>query len=240
MDSRLYKKSLIEAPLRGMKRAILFLALAIVGLPTMAQERNVLRDSLSAAMENLAYHPDSLDLRLKKASWNVMLEQWQYARDEYDYVLRRDPDNLAALFFRAFVNEKQKRYKFAKLDYEHLLTVVPGHFEGRLGLALLNQRDCHYTEAMDQINMLVSQFPDSAVAYAARAGIEMERKMYDVAEFDYGKAIELKPDVVDYWLNRANVRILMKRKKEAREDLDKMVERGVPRANLVEWYAKCR
>ncbi len=206
----------------------------------MAQDRNALRDSLSVAMDKLAYHPDSLDLRLKKASWNVMLEQWQYARDEYDYVLRRDPDNLAALFFRAFVNEKQKRYKFAKLDYEHLLTVVPGHFEGRLGLALLNQRDCHYTEAMDQINMLVSQFPDSAVAYAARAGIEMERKMYDVAEFDYGKAIGLNPDEVGYWLNRVNVRILMKRKKEAREDLDNMVKRGVPRANLMDWYAKCR
>lgn len=226
--------------MRCKKHAMMVLAFAFACQPMMSQDRNVLRDSLSVAIEKLAYHPDSLDLRLKKASWNVMLEQWQYARDEYDYVLRRDPDNLAALFFRAFVNEKQKRYKFAKLDYEHLLTVVPGHFEGRLGLALLNQRDCHYTEAMDQINMLVAQHPDSAVAYAARAGIEVERKMYDVAEFDYGKAIGLRPDVVDYWLNRANVRILMKRKKEAREDLDKMVERGVPRANLVEWYAKCR
>ncbi len=240
MDCRLYKESIGTPALRGMKQAMLFLALAFGGLTAMAQDRNALRDSLSVAMDKLAYHPDSLDLRLKKASWNVMLEQWQYARDEYDYVLRRDPDNLAALFFRAFVNEKQKRYKFAKLDYEHLLTVVPGHFEGRLGLALLNQRDCHYTEAMDQINMLVSQFPDSAVAYAARAGIEMERKMYDVAEFDYGKAIGLNPDEVGYWLNRVNVRILMKRKKEAREDLDNMVKRGVPRANLMDWYAKCR
>ena len=154
--------------------------------------------------------------------------------------MRRDPNNLAALFYRAFVNEQQKRYKFARLDYEHLLSLVPGNFEATLGLALLNQKDSHYTEALDMINLLVTQHPDSAVAYAARGGMEVERKMYGPAEYDYSKAIELKPLNTDFRLNRANVRILMKRKKEAREDLDAMVKLGVPRAKLIEWYRKCK
>ena len=222
-----------------MKTLILVLALMALNANTMfAQTRQQLRDSLSAASEALSFHPDSLNLRLKKASWNVQLEEWQYARDEYDYVLRRDPNNLAALFYRAFVNEQQKRYKFARLDYEHLLSLVPGNFEATLGLALLNQKDSHYTEALDMINLLVTQHPDSAVAYAARGGMEVERKMYGPAE--YSKAIELKPLNTDFRLNRANVRILMKRKKEAREDLDAMVKLGVPRAKLIEWYRKCK
>lgn len=224
-----------------MKTLILVLALMALNANTMfAQTRQQLRDSLSAASEALSFHPDSLNLRLRKASWNVQLEEWQYARDEYDYVLRRDPNNLAALFYRAFVNEQQKRYKFARLDYEHLLSLVPGNFEATLGLALLNQKDSHYTEALDMINLLVAQHPDSAVAYAARGGMEVERKMYGLAEYDYSKAIELKPLNTDFRLNRANVRILMKRKKEAREDLDEMVKLGVPRANLIEWYRKCK
>ena len=224
-----------------MKTLILVLALMVLNANTMfAQTRQQLRDSLSAASEALSFHPDSLNLRLRKASWNVQLEEWQYARDEYDYVLRRDPNNLAALFYRAFVNEQQKRYKFARLDYEHLLSLVPGNFEATLGLALLNQKDSHYTEALDMINLLVTQHPDSAVAYAARGGMEVERKMYGLAEYDYSKAIELKPLNTDFRLNRANVRILMKRKKEAREDLDAMVKLGVPRANLIEWYRKCK
>ena len=33
------------------------------------------------------------------------------------------------------------------------------------------------TEALNQINMLVAQHPNNAVAYAARGGIELERKM---------------------------------------------------------------
>lgn len=224
-----------------MKTLILVLALMALNANTMfAQTRQQLRDSLSTASEALSFHPDSLNLRLRKASWNVQFEEWQYARDEYDYVLRRDPNNLAALFYRAFVNEQQKRYKFARLDYEHLLSLVPGNFEATLGLALLNQKDSHYTEALDMINLLVTQHPDSAVAYAARGGMEVERKMYGPAEYDYSKAIELKPLNTDFRLNRANVRILMKRKKEAREDLDEMVKLGVPRANLIEWYRKCK
>lgn len=202
--------------------------------------RQQLRDSLAVASEQLSYHLDSLDLRLRKAGWNLQLEQWQYAHDEYDYVLRREPYNLAALFYRAFVNEKQQRYKFARLDYENLLSIVPNHFEARLGLALLNDKDNRYTDAINQINLLVMQHPDSAVAYAARAGMEVERKMYAPAEYDYGKAIELAPSNIDYLLSRANVRIIMKRKAEARDDLDCMVRLGVSRASLVDWYRKCR
>lgn len=223
-----------------MKKMFLVIVFAVIAIGGAAQNRAALRDSLAAAVERLAYSPDSLDLRLKKASWNVQLEQWQYAKNEYDYVLGRDPQNIAALFYRAYVNEKLNRYGFARLDYENLLSVLPGNFEGRLGLALLNQKDHHYTDAIDQINLLVAQYPDSAVAYAARGGIEMERKMYDLAEFDYGKAISLAPDDMDYRLSRVNVRLLLRRKDEARDDLDEMVRRGIPRANLMDWYAKCR
>ena len=222
-----------------MKRLLLFFAFA-VPLVVCAQDRNALRDSLSLAADRLAYYPDSIDLRLKKASWNVELEQWQYAKDEYDYVLKREPYNIAALFYRAFVNEKMMRYGFARLDYENLLSVVPGNFEGRLGLALLNQKDHHYTEALDNINILVSQHPDSAVAYAARGGMEQERNMLELAEYDYGKAIELSPDNMDYRLNRVDIRLRLKRKDEARADLDEMVKRGVSRASLTHWYSKCR
>ena len=67
-----------------------------------------------------------------------------------------------------------------------------------------------------------------------------ERKMYTPAEYDFSRAIELQPTNTDYRLNRANIRLLTNRKKEAREDLDAMVLLGIPRANLNEWYKKCR
>ena len=121
-----------------------------------------------------------------------------------------------------------------------MLTVVPGNFEAQLGLALLNQKDKHYREAMDGINILVEAFPDSAVAYAARAGMEKERKMYDIAVYDFDKAISIEPDNQDYKLNKIDALILAGRKEEAERCLNELVKAGTPKASLMELYKRCK
>ncbi|MBR1462765.1 MAG: tetratricopeptide repeat protein [Prevotella sp.] len=220
------------------KRVLLLMLLMMMAGINAAQDWKTMKDSLENAVERLAYHPDSIDLRLRKASWNMRLEQWEYAKDEYDYVLSREPMNLSALFFRAYVNEKLHRYHFARLDYQNLLTVVPTNFEGRLGLALLNQKDKHYTEAMDQMHILIEQHPDSAVAYAALAGMEKERELYELAIYDYSKAIALDPSNTDYLLNRADLYIKLKKPTDARNDLERLVTLGVPKQSLEEMFDK--
>lgn len=224
-----------------MQRLTLILLLVLSLTPSVrAQDRQALRDSLALAADRLAYHPDSIDLRLKKASWNVELEQWQFALDEYSYIIERQPDNLAARFFRAFVNEKLHRNKFARLDYEAVLMHAPGHFEALLGLALLCQKEKRYTEAYNHINVLVDLHPDSAVAYAARAGMEYDRQMYDLAEYDYREAMKLQPTNTDYAVNHIDVLLLLKRREEAREELDRLVAAGIARQSLRQLYDRCR
>ena len=222
-----------------MRKTLLSILLAVTTI-AVAQTQQELRDSLKLITQQSSFAPDSIDLRLKKASYNVMLEQWEYAKNEYDYVLNRDPLNIAALYYRAYVNERLGRYNFARLDYQNLLTVVPGNFEAQLGLALLNQKDKHYREAMDGINILVEAFPDSAVAYAARAGMEKERKMYDIAVYDFDKAISIEPDNQDYKLNKIDALILAGRKEEAERCLNELVKAGTPKASLMELYKRCK
>lgn len=223
-----------------MKKSVFIATLLLFALCGQAQDKQSLRDSLAAATEALAYHPDSVDLRLKKAAWNVELEQWQYAKDDYDRVLRKEPDNVAALYYRAFVNEKLGRYNFARLDYQNLIRLVPGNFEIQLGYALLNQKDHHYTEAMDQMNLLVSQYPDSALAYAARAGMEVERGQYELASYDYEEAILRDGTNTDYILAHADVLITLGRKEKARKQLDRLVALGVPRGSLKDYYKRLK
>ncbi len=209
-------------------------------LQTTAQETENIKDSLSLAAKELAANPSSVGLRLKKAGWNLQLHQWQYALEEYNEILKRNPQNVAALFYRAYTNEMLHRYNFARLDYENVLIQVPGHFEALLGLALLNQKDNHLTEAYDQINRLVTQNPDSAIAYAARGGIESEKQQYELAEYDYSKAIELDAQNSDYRLCRVEARLKLGHKKEAKEDLDTLVGMGIARVRLKTYYEQCK
>ena len=223
-----------------MKRFLLHILMMIMAVGASAQSHQDLRDSLAKASELLAYNVDSIDLRLKKAAWNIELKQWEYAKDDYDKVLFLQPDNLAALYYRAYVNERLGRYNFARLDYESVLQQVPGNFEAQLGLALLNEKDHRKTDAMDMINRLINQYPDSAVAYAARAGMERDRGMTELAEYDYTEAIKRDPNNVDYLLARADVYIIENKKRLARKDLEQLEKLGVSRVALLDFYHRLK
>lgn len=223
-----------------MRRLLIIVAAMTMMAAANAQSYEQMRDSLEEAAGMVRKFPENIDLRLRKASWNMLLQQWEYAKSEYDEVLKRDTSNVAALYYRAYTYERMHRYAFARRDYEKMLKIVPGNFNGQLGLALLNQKDMRYTEAMNIVNHLVEQYPDSAVAYAARAGMEMERGMLDVALYDFSKAITLEPTNTDYLLSRADLLIRMGRKKEARQDLDTAVRKGIPKPSLTDLYNRCR
>ena len=68
-------------------KLLLTAALCIICDMGYAQKTNPLRDSLKIAVNELAFHPDSVDLLLKKAAWNIELGEWNYAKDAYDKVL---------------------------------------------------------------------------------------------------------------------------------------------------------
>ena len=225
---------------RGGLAMILSCLLSAFSLNAYAQSYDEMRDSLELATQMLNKYPTNIDLRLKKASWNLLLEQWDYALREYDIILANDSDNVAALYYRAFVNEKKHRYKYAKKDYLTMLKLVPGNFNGLLGLALLEQKDMHYTQAMDHINRLIQLYPEHPVAYAARAGMELERGLLEPAEYDYSEAMRLDPDNTDYVINRVDVRIRLGNKAGAKRDLDLLVDKGIPKPSLKELYDKCK
>lgn len=212
----------------------------LLGLSLTAGAQQTLRDSLRMATRALDNDPTSIDLRLRKAGWNMLLEEWENAKADYDIVLRQDENNVAALYFRAYANEQLHRYNFGRADYERLLQIVPMHFEGRLGLALLNEKDKHYTEAMNQLNQLVALFPQKAEAYAARAGVERDHGKNELAEYDFTKALDLQPDNKDYLLSRADLRLKLARTEAAKEDLEQLVKLGTPRPALKDYFLQCR
>ena len=196
------------------------------------------RDSLAVLNRQIDEQPRSTDLRLRKAAVNIELGQWEYAVEEYGNVLRIDPENLAALYYRAYGNTHLRQYQLARSDYQTFLQLSPLHMEARLGLAMVNEKMGRRTDALDQYNQLVEMFRDSAVCYAARAAFEMTINQTETALYDWGEAIRLEPRNADYVVTKVDLLMKLNRWKEAREELEKAPQRGVPRGVLKEWFDK--
>lgn len=160
------------------------------------------RDSLAILNEQIRLQPTSTDLRLRKAAVNIELRQWEYAVDEYGRVLELDPKNLAAHFFRAYAHSQLRHYDQARSDYEAIIAVVPRHFEAQLGLAMTFRSMGKRTETLDRLNLLVEQHPDSALAWAARAGYEAELEQLEPALYDWDEALRRDPQNPEFKASR--------------------------------------
>ena len=138
-----------------MFRKLILICLLMGSLCASAQTPQQWRDSISVLMDQIRLHPNSIDLRLRKAEANINLQQWDYALEEYGRVLRIDSRNLAALYFRAYCYGKQHHYDLAKADYEAFLTIQPQHLEAHIGLAHVLQKMERKTDTMDELNRIV-------------------------------------------------------------------------------------
>lgn len=221
-------------------RKVVMIAAMFVALGATAQTPKQWRDSVSVLIEQINLYPQNLELRLKKAEANINLQQWEYARDEYTAVLKKDEKNLAALYFRAFCQTQLRQYSFARADYEAFLAIQPEHLEARLGLAHVLQLLGRKTDAADELNRAVQMFPDSTDAYATRAAFETQQEQYDAALYDWDEALRLAPKNAELVVSKVDVLLRLGRKKEARAALDQAVKQGINRAALREWYDKCK
>lgn len=219
------------------KGFFLFFLLTLLPLGIVAQNW---RDSLAVLNRQIEAELGNTDLHLRKAAVNIELGEWEYAADEYTKVLAKDGQNPAARFFRAYTNTHLHRYDQALLDYEELLRVTPLHFEGRLGHAYVQQKIGRRTEALDEMNLMAEMFPDSAMVYAVRAGMENEIHQTELALYDWERACQLAPYNADYVLSHAELLMTLFREEEALAVLDAAVNRGVPRGLLQHLYKKLR
>ena len=97
-----------------------------------------------------------------------------------------------------------------------------------------------HTEALDLANRLVNQHADKALAYAVRAGIERERGMLQLALFDYEQAISKDNTNTEYYIYKVETLIDMKQFDKAMQELNRLTQMGVPRAELAELYKRCK
>ena len=215
--------------------------LTLIGVGSIfSQTQKEWRDSLSVLNRQIMSSEYSSDLYLRKAAVNLELQQWDYAIETYNDILRREPSNPAALFYRGYANGKIRRYELAANDYRSFLKVAPENIDGMLALAFICIKQGKNNEAMDNYNRIIEIFPDHSVAYASRALLESEDGFLDAALMDWDKAIEYDAKNIDYVVSKADLLIRMNRKADARRTLDEAMKKGASRGQLQEYYNKTK
>lgn len=182
MDSRLYRKGI-----------------------SLMLGKGVIAIVIAMLVGTLAASAQSTDERLRKAADNIQRGHLDYAVEEYGGILKDHPRCIAALFYRAYCNDQLRRYALARADYEAMLLITPRHSEARLCLSHTLLKMKRNTEALDQVNTIVEQYPDSAFSYVARASIEQELGMEQPAIYDMEQAVRLAPANRDYILDLAGM-----------------------------------
>ena len=144
------------------------------------------------------------------------------------------------MFYRAYAYTHLRRYDLAKNDYHDILLERPTHMEARLGLSYVYQLMGKRNDALDLLNIVVEQHPDSVSGYVARAALETEMQRYEAALYDWEKAKTLDPLNSDYQLSYIDVLIRLGRKDTARRELEMLKSRGVNQGALRSFYKRLK
>ncbi len=224
-------------------------ALLFANLGTVQRLRGQLRPALESYTYALNLAPRNVPILLDRAALYLELGEAEPARVDYSLVLDIQPDNTEALRMRAYIYVESRDYKSARADYDHLLRLQPADYNGRLGLAMLCQKEGKLAEALAILDGMVQEksegtslqtAPAHAVVYVARAGIQQELGNIPMALMDLEEAIRLDSSRPEAYLMRGQIRLSRGDKKEARADLEKAVELGLPAADVAELIARCR
>lgn len=170
--------------------------------------------------------PQDKELRLDRAALLYRLGNEARALSDYNDVLDIQPENMEALQMRAHIYSGMRDVKKARADYETILRLEPLNEKAYIGLILLNDRNGRPREAMEQMDALIAVYPDHAVLYAIRGGMEQERKQYEAALADLSRAIEMEPTNADFYVSRATLYLDMRKRKQAMLDSRMAVKLG--------------
>lgn len=220
---------------KNSKNALLFSNLGLVQRRLGQYEKAI--DSYTFALN---FAPLAVPILLDRAALYLEMGETDRAYTDYCQVTDEDKQNKEALLMRAYIYVIRRDYNAARIDYNRLLEMDPLHYSGRLGLATLEQKEGKFREALDILHKMIVERPNDATLYIARADVEREMKLDELAMVDLEEAIRLDAASADAYLLRGSIYLTQKKKALAKTDFEKAISLGVPRASVHEQLQQCK
>lgn len=215
-------------------------SLLLTHLGHIQHQQGKLGESIQSYSLALNYTPLDIPALLGRAASYMELGDEERAYVDYSNVLDKDIDNKEALLLRAYIAVRKRAYDVARTDYTRLLDSDADNADAALGLALLNQKQNRLKEATEQLSELIRKHPENATYLQARADVLLQRGLFDLSLLDCEEAIRIAPKDAYAYVSRAEVYLQLKRKRDARKDLDQAVQLGMERVLLADMYKQCR
>lgn len=225
------------------KRAMLIIA-AVAILGTLAAVMTVRAETISArqALQKKDYngalsslgialtlYPLSAEAHFLKGSALYLTEKYNDAYNEYDTALKLSPDMKDALERRAAVSYKLGNYAQSVADYEKLLQQEgeqSWRFDQLFSLANAYLRVGDLQKAADMYNRCLDRKPNYLPAMIGKIAVSNEKRMYERAIIEAGKALTSSPANKEVLLLRARAYIGMRDNANAQKDLDAVVKKN--------------
>ena len=215
-------------------------ALIFSNIGTIQRSTGRYDDAVESFTYALNIAPRAIPILLNRATTYMELGKIDHAYVDYCQVLDGDKTHTEALLMRAYIYVIRRDYKAARIDYDRLLEKDPINYNARLGLVTLNQKEKKFSDAVEIISKLIAEYPNDAVLYVARAGVEVDMEHIDLALIDLEEAIRLDPKDTDAFILRGEVYLSQKKKMLARQDFEKAIQLGVPQSDLHSQIQQCR
>lgn len=207
-------------------------SLLLSNLGTIQRRMGKNKDALESYTLALNKTPHSIKMLLNRASLYLEMDYLSKAYGDYCSVIDLDPENVEALQFRAYIYMRQRQYNDARNDYHTLLETEPGNRTARIGMVMANQKDKRFREALEELNRMITDYPQDASLLKARAELEVDMNSMDLALLDLENAAKMTPNDPDIYVMCGEIYLAQGKKREAYVAFEKAIELGIPRPQL--------
>jgi tetratricopeptide (TPR) repeat protein len=152
-----------------------------------------------------AHYPRAHFARVAIANLKLSRRDANGAMDEYNAVLKDDPQNRSALLGVASILFSREEYGNAMGMYLQVLRRYPSDPEAMIQLSLCHLSLGDSNRAMLEAQSVVDQNPESVDAVHNLAVVAQARGEYDLAIQSFTRAIDLAPQLPNSRLNRASL-----------------------------------
>ncbi|MBI9064175.1 MAG: tetratricopeptide repeat protein [Marinilabiliaceae bacterium] len=199
---------------------------------------------ISGITEEMKDQEAEKEYQVVRAVLYGLVMNYSNAIQDYDAFLKKQPDNVVALFNRAYIRHKMVEV-IRSLEEES----TPGEVNLTSGLNTRVsgvkgddkekgiEHILDYELIIADLNKVIELSPDFEFAYYNRAIIHCLKRDFESGELDFTKAIELNADFAEAYFNRGLIKIYKEQEKEGTADLSKAGELGIYKAyNVIKRY----